>query len=379
MTRKKLEYTQTSNGSIRVCFIAPKAYPLFNPTVKKVFGGAEVDLYFLATELAKDENFVVSFITADYGQKQAETIKNVKVIKSLSFKENPLAGAIKVWRAMQRSQADIYLLKTASPGVPLAAFFCLVHHRVFAYRTASIRECDGTYLKEHCFLGRAFAWSLRRAKAVLVQNAIDEENLARTIHVPAMVIPNGHRLTEPSWAKRDIVLWIGRSATVKRPELFIDLAEKMPGKHFTMICQHATGDDRYGELVERAGRVKNLEFIERVGFDEVESYFQRAKVFVNTSESEGFPNTFIQACNFAVPILSLNVNPDDFLYKYNCGVACDSNWEKLVDSLKCMLEESRYMNMGTNARKYVEEHHDITKIVEQYKKLFVQAVENESG
>ena len=39
-----------------------------------------------------------------------------------------------------------------------------------------------------------------------------------------------------------------------------------------------------------------------------------------------------------------------------------------------MLEESRYMNMGANARKYVEEHHDITKIVERYKAIFMQLV-----
>ena len=62
---------------IRVCFIAPKAYPLFNPAVKGVLGGAEVDLYFLATELAKDKNFVVTFITADYGQEETETIEGV--------------------------------------------------------------------------------------------------------------------------------------------------------------------------------------------------------------------------------------------------------------------------------------------------------------
>ena len=58
----------------------PKAYPLFNPQIKTVFGGAEVDLYLLATELAKDNDFAVSFITADYGQPPIETIAGVKII-----------------------------------------------------------------------------------------------------------------------------------------------------------------------------------------------------------------------------------------------------------------------------------------------------------
>ena len=75
----------TNNLPIRICFIAPKAYSLFNPDVKELLGGAEVDLYFLATELAKDENFAVSFITADYGQEKTETIEGVRIIKSVDF------------------------------------------------------------------------------------------------------------------------------------------------------------------------------------------------------------------------------------------------------------------------------------------------------
>ena len=137
-----------------------------------------------------------------------------------------------------------------------------------------------------------------------------------------------------------------------------------------MICQRATGDEKYEELLTRAGYVKNLQFIKHVPFREIDSYFQRAKVFVNTSESEGFPNTFIEACNYAVPILSLNVNPDGFLDKYNCGQSCDGQFQKLIDSLKFMLAENKFTELGKNARRYAEQNHDIRKIAEEYKKLF---------
>jgi hypothetical protein len=59
---------------VRICFIAPKAYLLFNPDVKELFGGAEVDLYFLATELARDKNYAAGFITADYEQEKFDII-----------------------------------------------------------------------------------------------------------------------------------------------------------------------------------------------------------------------------------------------------------------------------------------------------------------
>jgi hypothetical protein len=382
----------------------PKAYPLFNPQVKTVFGGAEVDLYLLATELAKDSGFAVSFITADYGQPEIElfatedienTEKNqlinhgltrintdfktgnqqsaasnkISIIRSLNLKENALRGAYKLVKAMKKADADIYLQKSASWGTFLAAMFCKLHKRAFLYRTATAGECDGNWPKGG-LERRAFHWSLRQAGEVLVQNETDQRNIHDLLDVHALLMRNGHRIMPLTHDERNGILWVGRSDKIKRPELFIDLAEKMPGEKFTMICQRATGDNEYDTLTARARQVKNLEFIERVPFAEIDGFFQRAKVFVNTSDTEGFPNTFIQACKYAVPIVSLNVNPDDFLERYNCGIACGGDLVKCADALKYMLAENRYVELGKNARKYVEQKHDLKIIIEEYKRLF---------
>jgi glycosyltransferase involved in cell wall biosynthesis len=258
--------------------------------------------------------------------------------------------------------------------VPLTAVFCLLHKKVFAYKTASSKECNGRYLKEHFLLGRAFEWSLRKAAIVFAQNTADKDNLKRTVGVFAVVAPNGHLLPRLSQQEREIILWVGRSHPVKRPELFVELAEKVPGEHFVMVCQRATGDQNYDALVSKANEVKNLEFIERVPFYEIATYFQRAKVLVNTSSSEGFANTFIQAGKWATPILTLKVNPDGFLDEYACGICCNDDFQRLADSLQSMLAGNKYLEYGRNARTYVEQNHDITRIVEKYKELFTQLV-----
>ena len=155
-------------SQIRICFVCPKAYCLFNPDVDGVFGGSEVDLYYLATELAKDVNYSVSFIVGDYGQPPVETRENVALIKSLNFTQNPLIGARKIWQALKETDAQFYMTKTASPGVPLIAWFCRRHERRFVYRTAHSDECDGVFLKKKALLGKAFVWSLRQAKLVSI-------------------------------------------------------------------------------------------------------------------------------------------------------------------------------------------------------------------
>ena len=360
-----------ANRPIKICFISPKAYPLFNADVKEVFGGAEVDLYFLSRELAKYKDFQVSFITADYGQEKFETIEGVRIIKSLDFKENPVIGAIKVWRAMRAADADIYFREAPSSAGFLLALFCKLNRRVFVYRTASRGECDGGYLKQHFLGGRAFLWSLRKAALVVVQNETDETEICRTAGVSAVVIPNAHPLPALSQAQRDTVLWVGRSTPLKRPGLFIDLAEQMPGESFTMICQRATGDDDFHALAQRAENVKNLKFIKRVPFHETASYYQRAKIFVNTSDSEGFPNTFVEACKYAAPILSLSINPDDFLTTHKCGLCADDDWEKFLKQFEFLAKSQEARDYGMNGRRYAEEKHDIEKIVKRYKELFL--------
>lgn len=357
---------------LRVCFYILRAYPLFNPSAGRGIGGAEVDLYLVATELAKDDRFQVSFVVGDYGQDPVELRENVTVIRSANIEKNLFLQGRRIWRALRRADAQIYLSKAFSLGMVLPALFCRLHKRKYVYRTASVRECNGAYTGEHPLRGKAVLWALRSARKVLTQNHRDAEHLLATTGVRSMVIRNGHRLEPAEDLPRDTILWVGRSVPVKRPELFVAMARQMPDLHFTMICRRWEKDDNYADLLAQARECGNLNFIESVGFREISDYFKRAQVFVNTSDTEGFPNTFIQACNSAAPILSLNVNPDGFLDEYNCGICCNGNRGALADSLRTLLADGLGAGLGRNGRQYVLEHHDVTRIVEQYKTLFFE-------
>jgi glycosyltransferase involved in cell wall biosynthesis len=353
-----------------VCFIAPKAYPLFNPTVNEPFGGAPVDLYFLATELARDSAFAVSFIVADYGQAEEEIRAGVRLIKSFAFRDGPVRSTRRVWEALKRADADIYFHKSITAGTALIAWFCRRHGRKFIYRTASSRECDGTDVRARPLLGLTFKWALHHANAVSTQTESDAQSLRATLGVDSVVIRNGWRIPPLVIQPRDTILWAGRTMNVKRPERFVELARQMPDLHFTMICQHATGDDRYEQFVAEARQVQNLTFLEHVPFSEIGAYFQRARVLVNTSDSEGFPNTFIQACIAATPILSLNVNPDGFLDRFDCGRCAGGDGERFTQILRELCEPGLAARLGDHGRRYAEQYHNVGKVIEEYKTVF---------
>lgn len=367
----------TNARPIRVCFVTLRAYPLFNSSVNAVFGGAEVDLYLLATELARDARFKVSFIVGDYGQPRIEQRDNVTLIKSLNVNRSYFLYAGKIWNALRRADADIYVQEACSLLTTTIALFCKWHHKRFIYRTASRREAKGDYLRDHPFRGRLVHWAFRTAAVLIAQNEEDRLEFRR-FNLESVVIRNVCRLHEMNENRRQYVLWVGRSESVKRPDLLIALARQCPDIPFVMICPRADNDPHYNDLMHEASSLPNLKFIPGVPFDQVDTYFGNALLHVNTSDSEGFPNTFVQACKAATPILSLSVNPDSFLDRYDCGRCANGNWEQFIDLFKALLQPDFAGQLGQHGLDYVRQHHDIRQIIEQYKILFLPAGETNS-
>lgn len=357
---------------IKVCFISPKAYPLFDERIESVFGGAEVDVVNLSEELAKDSNYKVSVVVADYGQKEAIIKNGLEIIKSLKFKQPQIVSAYKIWKTLKKTDSDIYIIKTASPGVFLTYLFCKCYDRKFIYRTAHKRETDGTYFKYHPILGRLFEYSLKRSDVIFCQNKEDSKRLKQRLNLDSIVVPNAHLLPNTNTAKRDFILWVGRSTEIKRPELFLKLSKQNLQEKFVMICQRATGDLNYPSLVEKAKQIPNLQFIERVPYHKIGDYFLKAKLFVNTSIAEGFPNTFIEAGKYSVPLLSLNVDPDNYIDKFSVGKCAQDNWTKFQENFQELIKPQTSLELGKNNRCYVENKHNITKTIEIYKNTFME-------
>ncbi|MFZ9012290.1 MAG: hypothetical protein ACO20W_10410, partial [Anaerohalosphaeraceae bacterium] len=68
------------------------------------------------------------------------------------------------------------------------------------------------------------------------------------------------------------------------------------------------------------------------------------------------------------------VNPDGFLDKHRCGICCSGDERRMAEQLGEMLGENRYQQLGYNGLRYVKGQHDISKIIEQYKNIFVDGV-----
>jgi glycosyltransferase involved in cell wall biosynthesis len=372
-----------SKKNIKICFISLKAYQLFNQKINSTFGGAEVQMSFLAKELAKKEGYKVFFVVGDYGQSKEDNFEGVKVLRFMNFIEHGIfkkfLAFVKYYLFLKKISADIYISTTSNPSVGATSLFCKANNKKHIHRNASREGVDGGFIKKNGILGKVFKYGLKNASKIIVQNKEDQNTLYETHKLNSEVIKNSFFLEKSNEIKdKNYILWVSRCDPLKNPQLFLNLAQKFPKEKFVIICPQSQGHAKfYEEIKSKANKINNVQFIDFVPFDKIQAYYNEAKIFVNTSDYEGFPNTFIQSCIAETPIVSLNVNPDNFLNKYNCGYCAEGDFDKLAQQTEKLLKDKKdWQEKSKNARKYVKENHDIKKNIERFKKVLEEVKYN---
>jgi len=141
------------------------------------------------------------------------------------------------------------------------------------------------------------------------------------------------------------------------------LAAQYPQYAFELIMNRSN-ESIFDKILQEAP--PNVRIIERVPFDEIEPYFARARVLLNTSVFEGFPNTFLQAGKYGVPVLSLQVDPGKLIGEKHCGIMVGGNHQLLSDGLKKLMEDNEFHQIcSANIKKYVYENHGLAERVKE--------------
>lgn len=364
----------------KICFCALSAYPLLARKNIQLIGGAELRQILIAKELIA-RGHEVSLISFDYGQKPFEIINEIKVFRTIppqiSFNSiHAIFSAIfSIWCALKKADADIYYHSCNGVLTGAIALFCKVHRKKFVHQLASDMDAEENYIKAQGIISKiAYTFGLKSADRVFTQSAYQKFLIRKNFGLNTEIvknpfpIPSNIKLTK---TKPPIVLWVGTiKQEWKQPDIFLNLAQTLPDVHFQMIGGPSSNIQYYKQIKEKASNIKNLQFMGFIPYPEINRYFNDASIFVNTSSIEGFPNTFLQAWAHYVPVVSLNVDPDEIICKYSLGYH-SKTFEILIENVKTLLQNERIREfMGRNGRKYLEKEHEIGKVVDNYLKFF---------
>jgi glycosyltransferase involved in cell wall biosynthesis len=107
----------------------------------------------------------------------------------------------------------------------------------------------------------------------------------------------------------------------------------------------------------KAATLPNVNFHGAVQYHEIGELFERARVFVNTSDTEGFPNTFLQAWSGGAPVVTF-LDPSDIIAREGLGRAV-VNIDDMADAVAALATDQALWD-ATSARccRYVDREYD---------------------
>lgn len=362
----------------KICFVGTDTYPVLNPSIGKAYtGGESVQLTLLAKAFA-ELGYEVTMVDKDYGQPDGQIFDGIKVLKT--FAENSGLPVFRflypritsIFRALKRADADIYYQSCAGMLTGVVASFCMRYKRKFIFRTASDSDCiGGKQLIRFWRDRKLYEYGLKRADLIAVQSVKQQLLLKKYYDLDGIPVNMAVELPKDdiSVDKGIDVLWISNFRPLKRAELLIQLAENLPTKKFVMIGGPCPGySSYYTDIKGKAENVKNIEFVGPLPYNEVNKFFLRAYVFINTSSIEGYPNTFLQAWIRGVPVVSF-FDPDDLIATKSLGFVPSNLKDMERNILNLLTDETKRMAMAEKARTFATEYYSTINVTNKYIQL----------
>jgi glycosyltransferase involved in cell wall biosynthesis len=365
---------------MKICLLGFESLPVLAPEYNRHrIGGEQVQHTLLAKALAR-RGHRVGMVVHDYGQADGACWDGVTTWKSYRAQDGlPLLRFLHprwtgLWSALRRADADVYYTSCAGMHVGLLALFCRRGGRHFVFRAAHDSDCgSGALLIKYWRDRKLYEYGLRRAAGILVQSRAQQRALFDHYGLHSRV---AEMLVDPPGGEceRDIdVLWVNNLRGFKRPDLCLALARKLPRFAFHMIGgEQPDAAALYRRIAREAAGVPNLVFHGPVPYHEIGRRYSRARVFLNTSDSEGFPNSYLQAWVRGTPVVAF-FDPDSVMRRERLGLAAGSIDEMAAALERLLDDRAAWAEASARCKAYMARAYGEERILAPYLELFHRA------
>lgn len=367
----------------KICFVLANYFKYYK-------GGAELQAYFIAKELAesievhylfmKHPNFnKIEFQETDHGiilhPMRQYVYKKFGKFFFMNYRE--------LLRLLDNINPDLIYQRGGKPYIGMVERWCKRNNKKSVLGISMESNCSKTgilNLKKNFFNypsniinGYFTFYGINNADLIIAQSHYQQKLLQKNFNRNSIIIPNGHYVSKPPFKKADppIISWISNIKRLKQPEVFLKLAEKYQQQNVQFVFAGRPDKGSYQKLlIEKTRTLSNLKYLGEISFKETNELLSKSSLFVNTSITEGFPNTYIQAWMRETPVVTLNSDPDDLIKGKRLGFHSGS-FKQLDKDVGYLIEnEDVRREMGKRAREYALKNHDIKKVGKHYFKIF---------
>lgn len=268
---------------------------------------------------------------------------------------------IALFNAMRR-KPDLIFTHMSQIGslmaLPLNLFYRLPHFCWYA-RESTGWECS--ILKHFVVFVTSSEEGCRTEPRIILQQMIDTEKF------------------KPIKTKKEFIVYTGRISPVKKIEDLIEAYREVDTKLPLLIIGQPTNDKYYHQLLTLAEQVrspKSIKFIpEGVPFSKIESYYQKAVLFVSPSLTNSFDKTTLEAASCGTPVLACGA-----AFINDPRIPRDCVWDpknsgELVEKVQNLLDSAALQKKtGYKLREYIAKNHSLESFAKRFVKVLKERV-----
>ncbi|MCD8212648.1 MAG: glycosyltransferase [Campylobacter sp.] len=329
-------------------------------------GGAERVLSAISSELAKQNEVHIAVLE--------ENLKYYKFAANIKFHYFKIYGGNKFIAKFKKIFSLRNCFKSLKPDV-IVSFIdwtnvaCVVANLGLNYKHIATEHHANEYLKSAKFrLIRNIAYKKADALSVLSKSDFEYYDFVKRraiLHNPLFINP------PKALAKENIILSVGRLEAVKGYDVYFRALSKHDNSLLEGWRIQIAGDGKEGENLKNLARdlrVK-IEFLGHI--QDVSMLYERAKIFVISSRSEGLSNVLIESAAFGCARVSSDtVGGRELIANGINGILFESeNENELANALSLLLsDENLRKRLADNALASSVEF-DIKNIIKQWQNL----------
>lgn len=216
---------------------------------------------------------------------------------------------------------------------------------------------------------------LRKADIVLVQHEGQKEMLSQK-GINSILLPNlidSTQIPVFSNTEHNYFIFVGWLDELKGVAELFDVVSKASKHKFKII---GPPRDKEGHMYyEKLKSLENVTLMGELNHFDTLCQIAGSKAMISTSHMEGFPNIFIEAWAYGIPVLSLYVDPGSVIERENLGEITHGSIEKLIDAIENVKNSDEFTQ---RAKSYVERTHVLNSAkINEVSSLFNDVIHQE--
>lgn len=263
---------------------------------------------------------------------------------------------------------DVFICKSPSLTLGIMAIICFLLRVKLVFMVTNDNIADNRYIKKQNRVNQVLnSFGLQLTHAIFCQNQYQYGFFKN--RYPKKIV---FKITNPyyndsgfnilaSSSKREYIAWLGIFQYQKNLHALLRIVHKNPNLSFHIAGNEGPRIDKKTKIaIKNLKECNNVKLVGYLKRKQISQFLSKAYVLLNTSRYEGFSNTFLEAFSVGTPVVSLGVNPDNILTKYNLGYVTNEN--EVGEKINTLINDCRFNELDKRIIEYSKNYHDYKKL-----------------